>query len=288
MPSGEPIISVSAAPYDGYAVPALLDSLARCGVSHVEPAYIVGYTEPFDENAFTPARAADYRAALEASGLRCHAFSAHVDLGLPGMVDIFRRRMDFARTLGARVINTNAARRDHEASFFNAIGHLARHGEAIGLRIGLENPGNGEDNLINAAEDGIALVQHLAHPQVGLNYDAGNLVSHRPGLFDPAADAILALEACVHTHIKDVRRTDQGWFFVTPGTGDIDCAAILRAMRAQQPLDFSIEIPLRIHRGPDALPLRDPEPVPLPVVEETIRQALHFVREQLGPGHGSG
>ena len=29
MPSGEPIISVSAAPYDGYAVPVLLDRAHR-------------------------------------------------------------------------------------------------------------------------------------------------------------------------------------------------------------------------------------------------------------------
>ena len=46
------IISVSAAPYDGHAVEEMLESLARCGVRHVEPAFIVGYTEPFDETAW--------------------------------------------------------------------------------------------------------------------------------------------------------------------------------------------------------------------------------------------
>jgi hypothetical protein len=46
------IISISAAPYDGYAFPATLDSIASCGAQYVEPAFIVGYTEPFDESSF--------------------------------------------------------------------------------------------------------------------------------------------------------------------------------------------------------------------------------------------
>ena len=57
------IISVSAAPYDGYDFPRVLDSLA---------AFIVDYTEPFDESAFTAEqarqlidRAADPRARPE-------------------------------------------------------------------------------------------------------------------------------------------------------------------------------------------------------------------------------
>jgi hypothetical protein len=46
------IISISAAPYDGYEFPALLDSIASCGAQYVEPAFIVGYTESFDESSF--------------------------------------------------------------------------------------------------------------------------------------------------------------------------------------------------------------------------------------------
>ena len=73
------IISISAAPYDGYEFPEILDSLASCGVTHVEPAFIVGYTGAFDESAFTPAKARQTIAWLAGSGLksaviglRCH------------------------------------------------------------------------------------------------------------------------------------------------------------------------------------------------------------------------
>ena len=107
----ERIISISAAPYDGYAFPQVLESLAACGVTHVEPAFIVGYTEPFDESAFTAAQAQQYATWLSDSGLGCYAFSSHIDLGRDDAVDVFRGRMDFAARLGAKVINTNAAAR---------------------------------------------------------------------------------------------------------------------------------------------------------------------------------
>ncbi|MDO8694948.1 MAG: hypothetical protein Q7J51_12670, partial [Sheuella sp.] len=54
--STDRIISVSGAPYDGHAFPTMLESLAKLGATHVEPAFIVGYTEPFDETSFTHAQ----------------------------------------------------------------------------------------------------------------------------------------------------------------------------------------------------------------------------------------
>jgi sugar phosphate isomerase/epimerase len=281
------IISISAAPYDGYAFPRVLESLAACGARHVEPAFIVGYTEPFDETAFTPAQARQYAAWLRESGIGCHAFSSHIDLGTADAASVFMGRMDFAAELGARVINTNAAARSNSAGFFRNIHVLARHAERLGMIIGLENPGDGSDNLLNTAQDGIALIRQVGHASVRLNYDAGNTISHRPrqrpGGVDPAADALLAMPYCGHTHIKDVRVTDDGYFFVPLGQGDIDCAAIVRAV-ARTSLDLSIEIPLRLHRAPDARPRRAEAPVPLAEIELALKASLEFVRRNLVSG----
>jgi len=271
------IVSISAAPYDGYEFPRALDSMARCGVRHVEPAFIVGYTEPFDEATFSPASARQHRAWLDASGLRCHAMSSHIDLGRADAVEVFPRRMDFAAALGARVINTNATARANEARFMANIGGLADHAASLGMVIGLENPGNGEDNLINDAADGLALIDALGLPSVRLNYDPGNTVSHRPGQIDAAADAIRALPGCVHFHLKDVREDASGWHFVVPGQGGIDCGAIMDGLAAYAPLPFAVELPLRMRRRPDAQPVRAAEPVPLPVIEGAMRDCLAYV-----------
>lgn len=272
------IISISAAPYDGYAFPRALDSMARCGVRHVEPAFIVGYTEPFDEATFSPAGARQHRAWLDASGLRCHALSSHIDLGRADAMEVFTGRMEFAAALGARVINTNAATRGNEARFMANIGRLADRAASLGLVIGLENPGNGEDNLMNDAAEGLALIDMLALPSVRLNYDPGNTVSHRPGRIDAAADAIRALPGCAHFHLKDVRQDASGWQFTVPGQGSIDCDAIMDALTARPHLPFAVELPLRMRRRPDAQPMRAPEPVPLPVIEAAVRDCLAYVQ----------
>lgn len=271
-------VSISAAPYDGYPFPQVCDSLAACGARHVEPAFIVGYTEPFDETSFSPAAARACRAALEASGLACRAVSSHIDLGRDDAVEVFKGRMDFAAALGAAVINTNAAERGREARFRDNIGPLAEHAAALGLVIGLENPGNGEDNLMNDAAEGLALLRELALPAVRLNYDPGNTASHRPGRIDAAADAVAALPGCAHFHLKDVRRDADGWRFVVPGRGDIDCAAVLDALATCPDLPFAVELPLRLHRGPDAQPIRAAAPVPLAAIEAAVRDCLAYVR----------
>ena len=282
----ERIVSVSAAPYDGYAFPQILESLARCAVRYVEPAFIVGYTGPFDESAFSPENARAYEDWLAASGIGCYAFSAHIDLGRADAASVFRGRMDFAARLGARVINTNAAARSNETGFYRNIEDLARHAEQIDLIIGLENPGDGSDNLINTAHDGIDLLKRVGNARVRLNYDAGNTISHRPrqrsGGVDPAADAVLAMPYCGFTHIKDVRVSDAGYFFTPIGRGDIDCASIVRAVAATD-LNLSIEMPLRLHRNAQAQPQRDAQAVPLAVLEAAVRESLAFVERHLAP-----
>ncbi len=268
-------ISISAAPYDGYPFPAVLDSMASCGVRFVEPAFIVGYTEPFDEATFSSENARQYRVWLDASGLACHAFSSHIDLGRVDAVDVFTRRMAFAATLGARVINTNAAVRGNKEQFYANIGPLARAAEALDMTIGLENPGNGEDNLFNNAEEGLALISQLGFPAVRMNYDPGNTASHRPGQINAVADAVAAIPGCAHFHVKDVV-TDSGWRFVPPGQGEIGYDGIMPAL-ASANVPFAVELPLRMRRLPNAQPVRAAEPIPLPQIEAEIRACVAYV-----------
>ena len=278
------IVSVSAALYDGYPFPDVLESLAACGVTHVEPAFIVGYTEAFDEGAFAVEPARQYARWLEESGLGCFAFSSHIDLGREDAVEVFRRRMDFAAALGARVINTNAAARTRREQFFRNLPALIRHAEVLDMRIGLENPGDGSDNLINTAEDGIVLLREIGSDRVGLNYDAANTASHRPegrlGGVNPAEDAVRATPCCVHVHIKDLKITPEGYFFTPIGEGQIGCGRILRAL-AQSRINLSIEMPLRLSRDVRAQPVRRPTPVPRGELESALRQSLDYLHVQL-------
>ena len=278
------IISVSSAPYDGYDFPIILESLARCGVSHVEPAFIVGYTEPFGEEAFSPEKAIQYLNWLKESGLACYAFSSHIDLGRDDAVDVFMKRMDFAAYLGAKVINTNAAARSNETKFFNNIERLIVHAEKLDLMIGLENPGDGSDNLINVAKDGKALIDRLNNPYVRLNYDAANTASHRPegsnAGVNPRQDALDAMPWCGHVHIKDLNIASSGYYFTPIGEGEIGCEKILEAI-IPTTLNVSIEIPLRLHRDKNAQPVRRETPVSIAEIEAVVSKSVQFVEKIL-------
>ena len=269
------IISVSGAPYDGHTFPTMLESLAKIGATHVEPAFIVGYTEPFDETSFTNEKATQYARWLNDSGIGCYAFSSHIDLGREDAVEVFRGRMDFARKIGARVINTNASAKKTSDRFYQNIAILARHAEALDMWIGLENPGDGSDNLLNLASDAEVLLQSISHSRIALNYDAGNTVSHRPAV-NATQDALDALPDCLYTHIKDVSKRADGYFFSGLGQGDVDCAKILQHI-ARTPLCLSIEMPLRLHRKPDSKPSRNDQAVPLNEIETALSEALRFV-----------
>ena len=274
------IVSVSAAPYDGWDTAVLLDSLARCGATHVEPAFIVGYTEPFDEDAFSDANTRRYAGWLLASGLRCHAVSSHIDLGRADAVDVFRGRMDFARTIGAAVINTNAAVRANETGFWRNVEPILRHAEQLDLVVGLENPGDGRPSLLDVAADGIALVRRIGSPCLRLNYDAANTASHRPEI-DAIADALAALPCCAHLHLKSVRRTGEGWFNVPLDEGDHDVSRLLDALSDWPALAVGIELPLRMHRGADAQPWRRVTRLELPVIEDAVRRSLALANTRL-------
>jgi len=278
------IISVSGAPYDGYSRDTALESAARLGFRHFEPAFIVGYTEAFDETAFTSKEAIAWRTSLRNAGLNCHAFSSHIDLGFEDSATVLSGRMEFAAELGAKVIATNAAARIREATFLRNLEVLLRRAERFDMIIALENPGDGSDNVINTASQGVELVDRIGSPYLRLNYDAANTASHRPELPSFADDAILALPASAHAHIKDVRRTDDGWHFAPVGDGDVGCARILNALRTHSELPISIELPLRLHRGTDAQPIRRTEPVPLATIENALSRSLDFVRRTLD-GH---
>lgn len=273
-------IAVSLAAFDGYAPEVALDSIAACDARCVELAYIVGYTEIFDQSSFTHAEARRWSSLLAERKLTCNAVSAHIDLGLEDAVEVFRPRMDFARSLGASVINTNAAHRSRGAQFYRNIEMLARHGEAIGLVIGLENPGNGEDNLFNLAADGAALLRSLNLPSLGLNFDAANLASHRPDA-DVTQETLASLPYCIHYHLKDVARRPDGWHFTPLGTGDIDHAAILPALARLPDLPVSLELPLRLRRGSNARPIRAPEALPLAEIEAAVTASLAYARRFL-------
>lgn len=276
------IISASAAPYDGYDHDEMLASVARLGFTHVEPAFIVGYTEAFTESVFAARHAHEWAVSMKNAGLACHAMSSHIDLSGDESVGIFAKRMDFAVDIGARVIISNAGPALRKMQFLLNMEKLVAHADALDICIALENPGDGSDSIFNVASEGLALIDEIGSGHVGLNYDAANTASHRPMMDQLAADAIKALPKSIYAHIKDVRRDASGWHFAAIGEGEVGCESLLDALGAWPYLPISIELPLRLYRGPDAKPIRNDRKVALPKIEDYLGRSLKTVTAAFG------
>lgn len=271
------LISVSTAAYDGYGFDVIFASLARCGVTNVEIAFIEGYVEAFTDDDLTRGHARELKAEMQRLGQRCHYFSGHIDLGQADAPWRLVARCRFAAELGAGSVITNAASRASSGQFLAHAGELAAIARHHGVRILLENPGNREANLLDDSAHIAPLLEQLDSEVFGINFDVGNLLSHRPEL-DPLSDGLKALPLADHFHIKPCKAMADGYDFVPLGEGDIDDGSLIDQLK-RQGTPFSLELPFRLHRDLKAQPWRDESPLALEDIEEKLKQSLAWMGE---------
>lgn len=282
---GTRIVSISTALFDGYGMDLAIDEIARSGAAFVEPAYIRGYVD-FGEDDFAAAPAIRLRRRIADAGLSIHAVSAHMDLSLPDARSMLARRIAFAENLGAKVLITNAGPTDHAEAVRTVIDGSLRLLEAWGGMLAIENPGHGAGDLVGSARQGKTLIDAVASPHLRLNHDAGNVFTYSREALQPAEDFTSAAQAIGHAHLKDVRRSHDGWEFCALGAGNVDLAAYLAAIPHDLPL--SVELPLRLSRPGYGDPVRNMDPRALGDLRAALAQSLDFVRQRARTSHSDG
>ncbi len=271
--------TVSLAAFDGHPLETGVETVAALGVKLVEPALIQGYTDPFDEDVFSEARARKIRRQFEMAGLSCSAFSAHIDVGAPDGGEQLLSRLRFAAELGAQRVVTNAAKAEFRKTFIERIDELVREAESVGVLIALENPGDGQPNVIDNAASASALMREYPTPWLGLNYDPGNLLTHQPHL-DSVTDAMHLGPGLVSMHLKNALFNGERWRFTALNRGTIDYESILAHADTLSPApDYSIELPLRVSRAPGGKPYRDRDPVPISTIRTALEESLQWLEE---------
>lgn len=268
------IVSISTALFDGYPIEQAIDEIALARVRSIEPAYIKGYVD-FDESAFSRENGARLSSRIAATGMVVTAISAHMDLAEADAAAMLRRRIGFAATLGARFLITNAGAAADRARIVALLKVVAPECRASGVRIALENQGHGSGNLISDLGTGKALLSELQLPEVGLNYDVGNVFTYSRETVAPEADLRGAGQGVLHLHLKDVASSEGGWAFTAIGEGSIDYRAVWAALPRDLPV--GIELPLRLDRSGRADPSRRAERVPLDAIRLAMRRSLDFV-----------
>jgi sugar phosphate isomerase/epimerase len=246
----EPIIAVNTLAYHGHDLRTALREISELGATYVEPALISSYYEEFTEEYFTPENANELCRFMTENGLKMVALGAHMDLGQAGSTDAFKRRMEFAKALGAKFVHTNAARVSEEPFFLKNIEALIPVAEDLDLIITLENPGDGTENIVSTGKAGAALIVRIGSQRVRLNYDFSNVFSYSKGRVKPEDDFRYALPFSAHFHLKEIKPAGAEWAFVEIGKGVTDYGGILKALAQEEPIPpMSIELPLRFKRN---------------------------------------
>ncbi len=269
------IISVSSMAFDGYPLETALDELAGLGVRHVEPASVDKVFQHLVEEDFCDARAAWLKEQMAGRALSCVSLSAHMDLSRPDSVDRFVRRLEFARAIGARIVNTIAGPTSGLAGFQANIPAIGTRTAELGLTLALENHGD----LVNRGRQIVEFIEGVGIPAVRTNYDTGNAWYYARGQLDPAAELAEVAPVVAHVHLKDPRMNDGLMRWVALGEGVLNLPAVGHILRDRLPgIPVSIELSLR-QRSRDFEPRwRTPEVPSLSEIRGIISRSLAAVQ----------
>lgn len=280
----KPIIAINTLVYHGYDLPTAIREVAKLGLEYIEPALISSYYPEFHEEYFTPLNARKLLQILAENKLKIIALGGHMDLGQSGAIEAFTRRMEFAKELGAKIIHTNTTQQIRASVFLRNIEKLIPLAESLDLVIALENPGDGEDNIVSSGKTGAALIQQIGSEHIRLNYDFSNTFSYSKGAIKPEEDFRYALPYAAHFHLKEIQSQKVGWAFVEIGKGVTDYSKIFHdlAQETNTP-PMSIELPLRFERNSDFTIFRDPDlpPPELGKIQSILQGSLEFIRREL-------
>jgi len=264
-------IAINTLAFHGYSLDTALEEIAQL-TDYVEPVYISKYDPTLCEEYFNENNAGMLLKQLERFHLKVVTMGSHMDLGQRGSVDRFKRRMEFAGAIGARMILTNAGRKSQASAFCRNIERLLAYAEGLGLVIALENPGDGRNQLLGTGVEGISILEKLGSDRIKLNYDCSNVFTYSQGKVRPEQELAALLPHIGHLHLKNVRPQGQTWMVCGIDEGIIDYRSLFRQFPALVSIPMSIELPLRF--GFDAqfeFALREAHAAP-PL--ERIRRAL--------------
>ncbi len=227
-------LAASTNSYHTYSLEEALDGIARAGFTSVELASVPGWTEHVRRDA-DDAELARVNDLLAHHGLTAVSLSGHSDLVSDEGMTEFRKALRLCRALGIGMVTTSTGGHadtssggldEQREAFLARIGPLADEAAADGIAICLETHGG----LLATGAMAADLVRRIAKPNVGINYDPGNVIFY--GDTRPERDVTAAVELITHVHVKDQVGGAGVWNFPAIGTGEVDYTPIFAALDA--------------------------------------------------------
>jgi sugar phosphate isomerase/epimerase len=202
----------------------------------------------------------DLQALLARGGFRVESVDVFGYTGYAGAENIIQRRIDFGQRLGATTLvlgchhaavphgggghQPSAGERAARAFMYQMLRQAAEYAAARKVRIALEIHGG---IMANAAE-ALRTMKEVGHPNLGINFDTGNILYYNPAFsVQDAARDLKALAGHVfHVHLKDIirGRTSAENRLPRLGTGEVDFRRVFDILHEAGffgPFSFEVE-----------------------------------------------
>jgi sugar phosphate isomerase/epimerase len=278
----DPVLSINTLAYEGYGLATALQEIAKIGASHVELGFTRGWTEGLTEAHFSRASAVEINRLLSDLGLSSIALSAHIDLTTEDSVDEIKRRIDFGKRLGVKIVNTKVGARSGRKGFEKNIEPIADYAASMNIIIGLENPSEGTDQIITCGKTGAEVVKEIDSEFIKLNYDFGNAFTYSKGGVDPASDYKEALPHACYLHLKDMKKINGRWVFAQIGDGVVGYGRILKEMvHEKSMLPLSIEHLFIYNASQDLVVQRKARAPELSQISMSLKASYDFVNRSI-------
>lgn len=272
------IIAMSTSSYAGYPLLIALEHIAFIGIKQVEIAAISGQIEHVSNSDFHEKGASRINQYLKNLGLKTTAFSGHIFLSDSNATTKFRPRMDFAKYIGASIINTKAGPPRLKAQLYRNIEKLLEYAEKIKIKIGLET----SNDIIKNGQDALKIIEYFSSPYLILTYDFGNVLVASGGSIDPAIEFEKILPKIGHIHIKEVIKDGDWWKITTVGSGAINYKKVLTIMRKiKEPISMTIELPFCIKMHEWKQVEINGKYKKLNEIDQILKESLNYIISQL-------
>ncbi|MDC5805781.1 sugar phosphate isomerase/epimerase [Vibrio europaeus] len=269
-------LAINTAIFDGHDLKTSLKTIKGLGVNEVEFAFNQGYVGQLDSDMFSANHAQYLISLLDKEGLTTQALGCTMNLAVPGAIEDFMMRIDFAHQLGVTYLNTCTGPIADRHIIIANLKVLAEYAQEKGCVICIENGGDHNFNAFASAHDGVRILSEVESAGLALNFDPGNSVSLVPNL-SPSEEAKIALPFCRHFHVKDVQVHDDKFTFPALGEGIINYQPIVESLAARQ-IPFSIEKPLRMYRRKDSFPIRGRAPESMENIINALTQSIDYLK----------
>ena len=227
----EHIIGSTTRPYNQLTLAEACERIAGAGYSDVA-VFAHDKAMPVDSGS-TAEQVAAAKKAAEDAGLKPSMLlgRTHLDQGLDGAIDDYKRLIDNSAALGAEwILELGTSKEEEYEDYPKLMVAVADHAEQAGVGISLKPHGG----ISLTAQELVDLHDQVNHPAFRISYDPGNIIYYTWGETRPESEVETVASRTSTLIIKDcvLEGTEKRDVMVTAGDGLVDFPFVIEKIQA--------------------------------------------------------